>query len=40
MADTKDGVLQMMPSGRWAVCRPGEEPFEIASGDVFRLEVD
>jgi hypothetical protein len=34
----KEGILQMQPSGRWAVCRPGREPVEIASGDVFRVE--
>jgi hypothetical protein len=29
----------MMPSGRWAVCRPGREPVEITSGELFRVEV-
>ena len=23
----KEGVLQMQPSGRWAVCRPGRGPW-------------
>ena len=36
----KEGVLQMQPSGRWAVCRPGREPVEITSGELFRVEVD
>jgi hypothetical protein len=36
----KEGVLRMQPSGRWAVCRPGQEPLEIASGQPFRVEVD
>ena len=36
----KEGVLRMEPSGRWAVCRPGEGPREIASGEPFRVEVD
>jgi hypothetical protein len=27
-----------MPTGRWAVCRPGREPIEITSGDLFRIE--
>jgi hypothetical protein len=40
MADPKEGVLQMQSSGRWAVCRPGREPVEITTGDLFRLEVD
>jgi hypothetical protein len=35
----KEGVLQMQPSARWAVCRPGREPVEITSGEVFRVEV-
>jgi hypothetical protein len=35
----KEGVLQMQPSGRWAVCRPGHDPVEITSGEVFRIEV-
>jgi hypothetical protein len=38
--DEKVGVLRMQPSERWAVCRPGHDPVEITSGDVFRLEVD
>ena len=33
-------VLQMQPSGRWAVCRPGSAPVEITSGELFRVEVD
>ena len=35
----KVGVLQMQPSGRWAVCRPGRAPVEVTSGEVFRIEV-
>ena len=35
----KEGTLQMQPSGRWAVCRPGQEPVEISSGELFRVEV-
>jgi hypothetical protein len=35
----KQGILQMQPSGRWAICRPGFDPIEITSGDVFRVEV-
>ena len=34
------GVLQMQPSGRWAICIPGQAPIEITSGEVFRLEVE
>ena len=34
----KEGILQMQPSGRWAVCRPGREPVEITSGERFRVE--
>jgi hypothetical protein len=34
----KEGVLQMQPSGRWAVCRPDRRPVEITSGE-FRVEV-
>lgn len=34
-----EGILQLRPSGRWAVCRPGCDPIEITSGDVFRVEV-
>ena len=36
----KEGVLQMQLSGRWAVCRPGRAPVEIASGELFRVEID
>jgi hypothetical protein len=27
----KAGILRLMPSGRWAVFRPGETPHEITS---------
>jgi hypothetical protein len=33
-----EGTLRMMASGRWAVCRRGQEP--VASGELFRVEVD
>jgi hypothetical protein len=36
----KEGTLRMMASGRWAVCRPGREPVEITSGELFCVEVD
>ena len=36
----KEGTLRMQPSGCWAVCRPGREPVEITSGELFRVEVD
>jgi hypothetical protein len=39
MANTKEGILQMQPSGRWAVCQPGHAPVEIRSGELFRVEV-
>ena len=29
----------MQPSGRWAICRPGQDPLEITSGDLFSVEV-
>jgi hypothetical protein len=35
----KEGILELQPSGRWAVCQPGRAPVEINSGDVFRIEV-
>ena len=34
------GILLVLPSGRWAVCRPGREPVEITSGALFWIEVD
>jgi hypothetical protein len=34
----KEGTLRMMPSGQYAVCRPGETPHEITSGDLFYIE--
>jgi hypothetical protein len=40
MTDTRQGILRLQPSGRWAICRIGEVPFEITSGDMFRVEVD
>ena len=39
MADPKEGVLQLQPSGRWAICRPGESPHELKEADAFRIEV-
>jgi hypothetical protein len=36
----REGTLQIQPSGRWAVIRPAYSPYEITSGDVFRVEVD
>jgi hypothetical protein len=35
----KEGILKMQPSGRWAICRPGHEPVEITSGELFSVEV-
>jgi hypothetical protein len=35
----KDGTLHLQSSGRWAVMRPGREPVEITSGELFRVEV-
>jgi hypothetical protein len=35
----KEGVLRMLSSGRWGIIRSGYTPHEIASGDVFRVEV-
>ena len=37
MAD-KEGTLQLQPSGLWAVRRPGREPDEITSGELFHVE--
>jgi Domain of unknown function (DUF5348) len=36
----KEGTLRLQASGRWAIMRTGREPFELTSGDVFRVEVD
>jgi hypothetical protein len=36
----KEGILRMMASGRWAVCRPGQDPVEITSGEPFRVDVE
>jgi len=36
----KEGILQMQPSGRWAVVRPGRQPVEITSGELFRIDVN
>jgi hypothetical protein len=36
----KEGVLHLQTPGRWAILRAGREPFELTSGDVFRVEVD
>jgi len=36
----KEGILRMLSSGRWAIIRSGYTPYEITSGDVFRVEID
>jgi hypothetical protein len=36
----EEGTLHMQLSGRWAVCRPGRDPWEITSGELFRVEVE
>jgi hypothetical protein len=36
----KIGILRMQRSRRWAICRPGRNPVEIASGESFRVEID
>ena len=36
----KEGTLRKRPSGHWAVFRPGRDPVEITSGELFRVEVD
>jgi hypothetical protein len=35
----KEGTLRKQPSGRWAVFRPGRDPVEITSGELFRVEI-
>ena len=35
-----EGILQLQPSGRWAIVRPGHIPVEITSGDLFRVEMN
>jgi hypothetical protein len=39
MADI-EGALRMQPSSRWAIVRPGHDPIEITSGELFFVEVD
>jgi hypothetical protein len=39
MTDDSIGILKKQPSGHWAICRPGRDPVEIASGELFRVEV-
>ena len=36
----KEGTLHLHASGRWAIIRPGREPFQLTSGDVFRVNVN
>ena len=36
----KEGALRMQSNRRWAIVRPGRAPYELTSGDVFRVEVD
>jgi hypothetical protein len=42
MSDKSDkvGTLRMQANQRWAIIRPGHAPYELTSGDVFRVEVD
>jgi hypothetical protein len=34
----KEGILRMMASGQWAVCRPGETRQELTAGDLSLIE--
>jgi hypothetical protein len=34
-----EGRLRLQPWGRWAICRPGQDPVEITSGETFLVEV-
>ena len=36
---SKEGWLQAMPTGRWAVTDGRSAPVEISSGEVFRVDV-
>jgi hypothetical protein len=36
----KGGILQLQPSGRWAIVRPGRIPIEITSGELYRVEAN
>jgi hypothetical protein len=40
MMSDKEGTLRMQSNQRWAIIRPGCAPYELTSGDVFRVEVD
>jgi hypothetical protein len=33
----KQGTLRMLSNFKWALCRPGEKPIEIASGEIFHV---
>jgi len=35
-----EGSLHKTMTGRWAICRSGQSPVEITSGEVFCVEVD
>lgn len=39
MADDKEGTLRMQSNRRWSIVRPGRAPYELTSGDVFRIEM-
>jgi hypothetical protein len=34
-----EGKLRLQPSGRWAICRRGRDPWEITSGEVIYVQV-
>src|SRR5262245_61615954 len=35
----KEGALRMQSNRRCSIVRPGRAPYELTSGDVFRVEV-
>jgi len=39
-ASKKEGILRLQRNRRWAICRPDRIPVELASGDLFHIEVD
>jgi hypothetical protein len=34
-----EGRLRRQPTGRWAICRRGRDPWEITSGNVIFVQV-
>lgn len=37
---SREGTLHLQSDGRWVIIREDKQPYEITSGELFRVEVN